>query len=160
FPAGGGLVAHSGGESGYADFLSVKEKTNVPQETVRVLGALARFRDKQLLQRTLQSTLDGKTGRSQELTSGLAPALANPGIREDAWKFVTTNWATIAAKLPGMLRISLTSGIVSLDTPELEADVRKFLAENPLPGGEKAIAQNLELLRVGVLFNQRETQRL
>lgn len=159
-PAVVGLVAHSGGEAEYADFLSLMEKTNVPQEAVRFLGALASFRDKQLLQRTLQSTLDGKAVRSQDLPSVLVRLLANPVIRDEAWKFITTNWSTITAKLPAMLSIRLTSGVVYLDTPEMEADVRKFLAQNPLPGGEKAVAQNLELLRIGVVFNQRESQSL
>ena len=158
-PAVVGLVAHSGGAAEYAEFHRLLQSTNVPQEQVRFLGALASFRDKELLEKTLKSTITDAV-RTQDAPSLVVRLLGNEVSTEAAWAFIKENWDYMVANFPETGLISMMSGITALDEPEQEADVREFVASHPVKGGDKAIAQALEQLRIGVLFNQRETATL
>jgi puromycin-sensitive aminopeptidase len=50
----------------------------------------------------------------------------------------------------------MCGGIVGLATPELEQDVREFLATRKIDLGRKTLEQYLEQLRVAVAFRERE----
>ena len=154
-PAVINLVAHSGGDAEYNELFKLMEATDNPQEKVRFLYALAGFRDEKLLERTLKATITA-TVRTQDAPALLVRLLGNRRINRKAWEFVKDNWAHMVGNYPETGMISLTSGITALDAAELETDVREFFATNTVKGGDKAIAQNLESLRINVLLRERE----
>ena len=94
--------------------------------------------------------------RTQDAPALVARLLGNEVIGEQTWKFVKDNWDLMVARYPETGLISMVSGITALATPALEADVKDFFATHKVKGGEKAVAQYLELLRVSVAFAQRE----
>jgi puromycin-sensitive aminopeptidase len=154
-PAVIALVAYDGGAAEYAELLRLYEQTNNPQEKVRFLGALAGFRHTELLEQTLKATIT-PTVRTQDAPSLLVRLLGNGRISTQTWSFIKENWAHMVGNYPETGMISLVSGVAALDRPELEEDVQSFFAGHPVKGGDKAIAQNLETLRINVQFKERE----
>lgn len=152
------LVAYTGGASEYAEFEKLFAGSTVPQEQVRYLHALAAFKDKDLLAKTIAATITSV--RSQDAAHVIIRLLANPACAADTWKFLKDNWDKVIARLPEMLVITMVSGISALDTPDLENDVRAFLATHPVKGGDKAVAQHLESLRIAVALRTRESAPL
>lgn len=155
------VVAHAGNQDLYNEFLdSFKAATN-PNDEQRFLYGLAGFPAQDLLERTLAHTLDPATIRTQDAPFVLARVVANDNITARAWQFIKDNWARIAKLYPESALVRMCHAtIVQLDTPELEADAQAFFSANTVKGGDKTIGQALELLRVNVLFRQRETTPL
>jgi len=154
-PAMIALLAHNGGSTEYDELAQLLSATQVPQEKVRFLMAQASFRDVALLEKTLASTITA-TVRTQDAPSLLVRLLGNGRINVKAWQFIKDNWDYMVANFPETGLISMVSGVTALDRQELETDVIAFFATHPVKGGDKAVAQNLELLRVAVEFKCRE----
>jgi puromycin-sensitive aminopeptidase len=150
------LVAHTGDQSDHARFKAMTGSTNVPQEAVRYLQALAHFQDEQLLADSLQALVDG-TARTQDAPQLAVRLLSNRVIAQRAWQFIKDNWDYMLANYPETGLIKMVSGVSFLDfSPELEQDVLAFFTDHKVKGGDKAVAQALEQLHINVLFNERE----
>jgi puromycin-sensitive aminopeptidase len=153
------LVAHTGSEADYDEFMRLFESSTVPQEQVRYLQALARFQQPELLKRTLAAAISDKV-RAQDAPALVNTLLANEAIAEETWDYVRANWDTLVPHVSETGLISMVSGVTALASKELEAEVSEFFAAHPVKGGDKAIAQSMEMLRVAVLFNERESAPL
>jgi puromycin-sensitive aminopeptidase len=149
------IVAHTGDAAVFDEFLRRFKNAKTPQEEQRYLLALAGFRDSQLIDRMLALTLSSDV-RTQDAPLVLRAALLNLDARRQAWAFVRGNWARINRDFatPGLRR--LCEGLVGLATPELERDVREFIAKNPVNLGGKLLEQDLELLGLAVRLRERE----
>ena len=66
----------------------------------------------------------------------------------------------MVARYPENGVVRMCGAVSGLDTAELEEDVKKFFAANPVKSGEMATAQALEQLRINVLMRERETAKL
>jgi aminopeptidase N len=153
------VLAHSGGEAEYAEFLGKYKTAHTPQEEQRYLYSLAGFRDTGLIQQTLQLTVNGEV-RTQDAPYLVRSLLMRVDAREQAWRFVTENWDRMERQYPaGGLR-RMCEGITGLATPALEADVRAFLSSRKISLGGKTLEQYLELLRIAVAFREREAAAL
>jgi puromycin-sensitive aminopeptidase len=152
------ITASSGDEAQYEEFLRFYKESQNPQEKMRYLYALAYFDDEELLRRSLASIING-TVRVQDAHSLLAMILDSE-IQDEAWAFVQKNWDYLVGHLSETGIISLVSSFSALSTPELEQQVRDFIAAHPVRGGNKQVAQMLENLRLNVSFRERELDRL
>ncbi len=154
------IVAHTGGETEYAEFLARFKSAKTPQEEQRYLRALPDFRSPELVRRTLDLSLSGEV-RTQDAPFLVRDLLMGTHSRELAWTFVKEHWAEMEKRYPsqsGMRR--LCEGITGLATPELERDVRAFFATRNVAFGGKTLRQYLERLRVAVAFQEREAEPL
>ena len=149
------ILAHTGDAAGFDEFVRRFKEANTPQEERRYLLALTGFRDPALIDRMLALALGGEV-RTQDAPFVLRAALLSPDARRQAWAFVRTNWARINRDFatPGLRR--LCEGFIGLATPELERDVRDFLAKNPVNLGGKLLEQDLEQLGLAVRLRERE----
>ena len=147
-------VAAWGDEAVYNDFSARSKNSATPQEQQRFLYALMLFRQPELHARTLAACLD-KTIRTQDAPYVVQLGFFNPRHSRATWEFVKANWDAMSAAYPvsGMTR--MCEGVTALVDPALEAEIRQFLAEHPVKGGEKQIAQFLELLTIAVRFRER-----
>ena len=82
--------------------------------------------------------------------------LLNTERRDRAWAFLKANWDEMGRQYPDNSIVRMCEGIVSLVTPELEAEVIDFFASHPVKQGEKTMQQHLEKLHVAVAAKQRE----
>lgn len=154
------IVAHTGGEAEYAEFLARFKSAKTPQEEQRYLRALPDFRSPELVRRTLDLSLSGEV-RTQDAPFLVRDLLMGAHSRELAWGFVKEHWEEMERRYPSQSGIRrLCEGITGLATPALERDVRAFFATRNVAFGGKTLLQYLERLRVAVAFQERETAPL
>ena len=84
----------------------------------------------------------------------------NPEAGLTCWKFVTANWDKLVATLPLQGIIRLCDGITALVDPELEPEIINFFSTRNVKGNEKALAQNLETLKIANRFVKTEGLKL
>jgi len=153
------IVAHTGEEKLYADFLKLSRDAATPQDTIRFLYALARFRRQDLLAKTAALCLSSEV-RSQDAPFLFAAVIRNPEGAVDAWEFLKANFDTMKSRFPDLAMHKMVGALCVLDTPQHEADVRKFFAHNRVKTGETAVRQMLEQLRINVRLRQKEKAAL
>jgi puromycin-sensitive aminopeptidase len=158
-PALVSILAHTGGQAEYDEFRANVKTAKTPQEEQRYLFALAAFRQPELLQQTLQMTINGEV-RTQNAPYLMRALLLNTDGRERTWAFLKQNWEEMLKQYPDNSIVRMCEGITTLATVELEADVQKFFAEHPVRQGTKTMEQHLEKLRIAVACKQREEANL
>ena len=154
-PALVSILAYTGDQTRYEEFLDRFRKAATPQEERRYLFSLATFRTPELLERTLAKTLTDEI-RTQDAPFLVSALLHNVYIREKAWEFVKTNWERMDRLFPKSGLRRMCGGIVGLSTPELERDVRAFFTSRKIDLGGKTLEQYLEQLHIAVVFRERD----
>jgi puromycin-sensitive aminopeptidase len=154
-PAIVSILAFTGDQARYEEFLDRFRKASTPQEERRYLFSLAAFRKPELLERTLAKTLTDEI-RTQDAPFLVSALLHNVYIREKAWEFVKTNWDRMDRLFPKSGLRRMCGGIVSLSTPDLERDVRTFFTSRKIDLGGKTLEQYLEQLHIAVVFHERD----
>ena len=148
------IVAHTGTAADYDKFYGRFKNAKTSQEETRFLFALANFRLPELIDRTLDLTINGevRTQNSPYLMRGI---LLNKPARVKAWVFMKAHWEEMLRQYPDNAIPRMCEGIVGLATAELEADVRDFFARHPVKQGTKQMEQHLERLHVAVTCRER-----
>jgi puromycin-sensitive aminopeptidase len=154
-PALVAILAASGGEAEYREFAERFKRARSPQEEQRYLYALAGFRQPELLERTLDWTLNGEI-RSQDAPYVVRAMLGSVYGRGLAWEFVKAHWETMARTYPPSAYRRLWEGVTSLVSPSWEKEVRAFFPAHGIELGGRTLEQYLEQLRVAVRFQERE----
>jgi puromycin-sensitive aminopeptidase len=149
------ILARSGGEAEYKEFLERFRRARSPQEEQRYLYALAAFRQPELITRTLQRTVDGEI-RSQDAPFVVRAMLVSVWSRSLAWEFVKGHWESMRRLYPPSAFRRVFDGVSALCRPEWEEEVRAFFPAHGVELGGKILDQYLEQLRVAVRFRQRE----
>ena len=152
------VVAHHGDANDFDQFRADWQNATDPQSEQRSLRALVDFPDVALVRSILDATLTGEV-RSQDGPYLIRRALTNRHAGSTTWQFVESNWEAINSAFPSNSISRMLEGIVTLDTPNDAMRVSEFLAEHPVPQGEKQISQHLESQRINVAARQRETER-
>jgi|AGTN01.3.fsa_nt_gi Aminopeptidase N len=158
-PAVVSIMAHNGDAALYDEFNRMSQEAKTPQDTVRFLYALARFRDPALLARTIDLCLSDAV-RNQDAPSLMATILGNDAGSRAAWEFIKTRFPEMTQRYPELATVKMCGALSALDTPELEAEVVSFFAATKVKAGDMAVAQMLERLRINVLMRERETSKL
>lgn len=145
------LAAQAGDRSTYDQLWELEERASLQEEKIRLLLAMSRFQDVNLLNDALERSLSSRV-RSQDTITVVAGVAANPAGREPAWEFVKSNWAEFDRRYGGggfglMRLVSIVNGFT---TEEGMADVEKFFTDNPAPAAERTIRQALERMRLNI----------
>ena len=148
------IAAHTGAEADYEHFYSRFKNAQTPQEEQRYLFALANFRRPNLIERTLQLTVNGEV-RTQNAPYLMRNLLLNKDARNSAWLFLKTHWENMVRQYPDNSIARMCEGLIGLVTPDLEADVRNFFASHPVKQGARQMEQHLERLRIAVACKER-----
>jgi hypothetical protein len=153
-PAVVAIVSHTGAGSDYENFVNRVKAAATPQEETRYLFALANFRREELVDRTLQLTINDEV-RTQNAPYLMRNILLNKDARESAWGFMKANWETMLRLYPDNSIPRMCEGIIGLATAELAADVEGFFGNHPVKQGAKQMDQHLERLRIAVACKER-----
>jgi puromycin-sensitive aminopeptidase len=140
------VVASNGDVADFDRFVEGYRNAPTPQEVLRYLGALTRFREPELFERLLAMCVDEV--RTQNAPYTLAQAMGNPVNGPLAWRLVRDRWDELTARFPSNSHVRMVSGVRSLFDPETAADVLDFFATHQVPQGAKTLAQHLEVVRV------------
>ena len=124
-------------------------EADLHEEKVRILGALTRTRDSELLAGLLNRSLTDEV-RSQDTPIVLVLAGASPEGREQTWRFVLDNWGELDRRYgKGGFAIMRLVGIASgFASAEREAETREFFETHPAPSAARSIQQALESIRL------------
>ena len=145
------LAAQGGDRTTYDQLWELEERTSMQEEKIRLLLAMSRFQDVDLLNDTLEGSLSGRV-RSQDTITVVAGVAANPLGRSPAWEFVKNNWAEFDRRYGGggfgLMR--LVSIVNSFTTDEQREDVERFFTDNPAPAAERTIRQAVERMRLNI----------
>jgi puromycin-sensitive aminopeptidase len=158
-PALVSILAFTGDQTRYEEFVQRFRKASTPQEERRFLYALAAFRSPQLLKRTLEKTLNGEI-RTQDAPMVVGAVLHNVYGRDAAWGFVKKHWDEMDRLFPKNGLRRMCGGIVGLATPELERDVQEFFRSRKIDLGGKTLQQYFEQLHIAVSFREQKTEAL
>ncbi len=153
-PALVSIMAHTGGAGEYDKFRGKFKNAKTPQEETRYLFALASFRRPELVEKTLQMTINGEV-RTQNAPYLMRGLLLNRDARDKAWSFMKSHWDEMTRQYPDNSIPRMCEGIVGLVSPELEVEVKEFFAKHPVKQGAKQMEQHLERLRIAVASQQR-----
>jgi len=148
------VVAVNGGGAEYEAFLERYHHPANPQEETRYLYGLPRFRQPDLVARTLEfARTEARTQNAPFMVNLL---LVNRDGGRAAWEFVKAHWDELLVRFPRNTIPRMLSGISGLCEPALAADVGAFLDAHPVPSGGRTVEQSLERLAVNLAFAQRE----
>lgn len=152
------VLAATGDEARFEQFVDRYRNASTPQEEVRFLYALADFERPELMDRLVEMTL-GEI-RSQNVALLLRRAVGNreQGVR--AWRFVAERWDELNDRIPSNTVVRMCEGVRSLSWPEVADAVFAFFETHEIPQGDKVLAQHLERLEVNVALRAREAERL
>ena len=145
------LAAQAGDRSTFDRLWELEARASLQEEKIRLLLAVSRFQDTELLNETLERSLSSRV-RSQDTITVVASVAANPAGRDLAWQFVKNNWGEFDRRYGGggfglMRLVSIVNGFT---TEQQKADVEQFFADNPAPAAERTIRQALERMNLNI----------
>jgi puromycin-sensitive aminopeptidase len=153
-PALVAIVAHTGSIAEYEKFYGRFKSAQTPQEETRYLFALANFRAPELIERTLELTLNSEV-RTQNSPYLMRNILLNKHARERGWSFMKERWDEMLRQYPDNSIPRMCEGIIGLVEARLEEDVRKFFSAHLVKQGTKQMEQHLERLHIAVACKER-----
>ena len=153
------IVAFIGGPADYEAFRTRMDEAPTPQEQSRYRYALAGFRDRALMERTLELAASGAI-RPQDAPLVLARAQGNRELGEIAWRFVRDHWEELLARFATSSVIQLAQGARLLTAPDHVAEVQAFFLTHDIPQSHRSLVQALERQRLFAALRQRATAEL
>ncbi|MFQ5934131.1 MAG: ERAP1-like C-terminal domain-containing protein, partial [Dehalococcoidia bacterium] len=156
-----GLVAQEGGDSTYHTLWELEKKATLHEEKMRLLGALTRPRDRELLQETLQRSISEEV-RAQDTVLVLTAVAANRYGRDLAWEFIKSNWDELDRRYGkgGFMIMRLVSTTQGFTTLERAEEVEQFFKEHPVSAAHRTVQQSLERIRLNAKWLERNRKDL
>ncbi|MEK7807044.1 MAG: M1 family metallopeptidase, partial [Chloroflexota bacterium] len=155
------LAGQTGDRATYNQLWKLQKEATLQEEKIRLLTALTRFSDRELLRETLERSLSPDV-RSQDSVSVVTGVAANLNGRELAWEFVKKNWPELDRRYGGggfgLMR--LVFGCTNFSDAGKLADVEAFFREHPAPAAERTIRQTLERMRLNIKWLERNRGEL
>ena len=140
------MSAQRGDRDLYDAMWDLEKSATLHEERLRFLRALSGFPDPELIQETLDRSLDEDHIRSQDTISVMVATASNPNGRELAWRFLKENWDEFDRRYGegGFAIMRLVSIASVFTTAEKREEVREFFESHPVQSAERTIRQVLE----------------
>ena len=128
----------------YTEFVKKYKSETLHEEKNRIGRALGHFRQKALLQKTLNFAIS-KDVRPQDCVRMVGVVTMNPEGTDLAWSFIKKNWKLFRERYSGSRELSYLLEPMGVSTSVNRAkDIEAFLKKNPTPGTERTVQQVLE----------------
>ncbi len=138
------IVAQSGKKKEWVEFQKLYKDESLHEEKDRYGAALASFRDKVLLEKTLAFALS-KNVRDQDGPYLIGSVWQNPYGRDLTWRFIKRNWKEIMRRYgSGGFLSRLISPLGSHIKTKDATDAKKFFKKNGAPGADRTLEQSYE----------------
>ncbi len=151
-------AARYGDAKTFDELLSRYENETVPQERMRLLGGLCRFRQPELITCVLELGISTKV-RSQDTIFVLAWSFLNREAREITWRFVQDNWGLFVERYGGgghMLDAIPQYAGLAFATKNAAREVESFFAQHHHPSITRPVAQAVESIRIRAAWYDRD----
>ena len=153
-------VAKHGGPKEYAKLMKMYKSETLHEEKNRIGRALGNFRQKNLLERTLNFAIS-KDVRPQDCVRMLGVVTVNPEGTDLAWRFIKRNWKLLRKHYSGSRELSYLLEPMGVSTSVKAAkDIESFLKKNPTPGTERTVSQILERIHSNAVWLKRDQNSL
>ncbi len=153
------VVAASGDDADFDDFLAASKASTTPQGELRYLGALMDFPAIEQQSRVWEMITDG-TVRTQNGPLLLRRGLLNPQCGRQTWSFIAENLSDLNDLFASSLIVRMVEGVTVHNLPADQEAVSSFFASHKVPSGEQTLHQILERQRVNVSLRARESDLL
>jgi len=150
-------VAKDGGLHEWDALTMMHKNENLHEEKNRIARALTRFKDKKMLQKTLEYALS-KNIRNQDAPMIISGVLLNLSGRDLAYKFLKKNWKEILKRYGHggyMLSRYIIKSLGSFSDEKTLANIKIFFKKNPVPAGERSMKQVVEEIETNILWKKR-----
>lgn len=153
-------VARAGGVENYEKIFAIYKNPISNDEKLAALRTLGRFKEPELLQRTLSYLFDG-TVLNQDIYIPMQGMRAHKEGIEALWTWVQSNWDELVNRLPpglsmlGSVVVVATSGFTS---SEAIVDIRKFFGARSTKGFDQSLAQSLDTITSKVQWISRDRE--
>ncbi len=139
------IVAHNGGIKEWKEFQKLHLNTEMHEEKERYVRALALFKDKELLKKTLAYALSVNV-RNQDAPHLITAVWRNSYGKDIAWSFVKNNWKVILKRFGegGHFLSRLIPPLGNHIKAKDALDAKKFFKKNLAPGAERTLEQAYE----------------
>ena len=141
-------VARIGGKDNYEKIYSLYKTPVSTDEKLAALRTLGRFKEPELLERTLDYLFDG-TVLNQDIYIPMQGMRAHKEGVEALWSWTQKNWDELSRRLPpalsmlGSVVMIATSGFTSLDA---KRQIKEFFDNRSTKGFDQSLAQSLDTI--------------
>ena len=141
-------VARIGGKDNYEKIYSLYKTPVSTDEKLAALRTLGRFKEPELLERTLDYLFDG-TVLNQDIYIPMQGMRAHKEGVEALWSWTQKNWDELSRRLPpalsmlGSVVMIATSGFTSLDAKK---QIKEFFDNRSTKGFDQSLAQSLDTI--------------
>jgi aminopeptidase N len=153
------LAALNGDEALYNKILDRMKVAASPGEYYRLLGALERFTNPQLIQRTLEMALTPAI-RSQDMPRLFGTVMGTPAGEEITWNFVRSHWQQIDAVQKGYNSGAIVQATGTFCSTQLHDEVQNFFAQHAVPDAQRTLKQSLERIDYCVDLRAQQAKQL
>lgn len=155
------LCARFDGGSLFDPFAQKYQTAGTPEERDRYLTALADFNKPALAIKLLEMALSPAI-RSQDVWKPVRSLLGYPKVQEVTWHFIQTHWEALRAKAGSVGATRMIQSTKVLWRPEWKEEVEQFFStpENKVEAAERALAQTVERIEIGIRFKAQQGNRL
>lgn len=143
------IVAFNGNSDDYETILRLFREAPTPEIEQRNLLALAAFRSKPAIEKTLSLVLDEKMRKPQSL-SLLVRLLRREASKDRAWQFTKANWAKLEKRFPEQMLAGIAGAPDNFRVESRYLDLKTFFATHKVKAGESDVARMLERVRVNI----------
>ncbi|MEK7285827.1 MAG: M1 family metallopeptidase [Nitrospirota bacterium] len=151
------LCARSDGGSLFDPFFQKYQSTEVPEDRDRYLTALTEFNKPVLAMKLLERTLTDSI-RSQDVWRPIRNLLRYSKVQKESWEFMKANWAFLHEKAGSVGATRMIQSTRHLWKPQYKDEVAQFFnrPENKVEAAERALAQTLEFIELGIQFKEKQ----
>jgi len=138
-----GIAARDGDAQLFDRLQQLYETSTNPELQEGALSLLAQFEDPALVQRSLDYGASGKV-RNQDATHQFSMALQIDENREQAWKYIQSNWDKVQAQFTTEMGARLVASTGSFCSAESRASVEAFFSTHKVASSDKALKHAIE----------------
>lgn len=155
------IVAQNGGDKEWNLFKNLYLKEKMHEEKDRYGRALAQFRDKKLLEKTLNFAIS-KNVRTQDAPFMIGAVWMNIYGRDLTWKFIKKNYKLVLKTWGegGHFLSRLLSPLGTHSTKKDADDMKKFFKKNLAPGSARTLEQAYEKIYSNISWIQSDKTQI
>jgi aminopeptidase N/puromycin-sensitive aminopeptidase len=138
------LVSASNGDAAlYGKLLAVSRNSGDPGEKTDALRTLGRFRDPELVKRTLDYLVSGEV-RNQDTWIVLIALLRDRATRDQTWDYIQKNWDKVHAQLTVSSGAEVVRATGNFCTVRRRDEVISFFATHKIGAAERTLAKAVD----------------
>jgi len=153
------ITAANGDAALYEKVLAASKDASNPQDQSDALRTLPRFRDPELVKRTLDYAASGEV-RNQDSWLLFAILLTQRDTRDQAWEYIERNWDKVHTQLTTSSGTQIVAATGAFCSVERHDEVASFFATHKVDAAQRALAKALDNINACVRFRDQQEPSL